>query len=362
MTQPLLIIILDGCEAGYLERASTPHLDRLASGGQRFVASAVVPTVTNVNVTSLLTGAPPSQHGITGNTYLRIDDGALVPMNDRRQLLCSTLFARARAAGGTTAFLSAKRKLLSLFGPDLDFVGSVETPPDWAVEAIGEPPDIYHPDANLWLLRAAALLLERRSIDLLAVCTTDLVPHLHRPEHPEACDHFERLDALIGRLSELALDAAMVITADHGMRDKPRIADIGPSLETYGARVVPVIKDPYTLHHGNLGGAAYVYLEQPERAPEVATELSAVEGIEQVLTADEAHRELALDPDRVGHLVVLGDADTVLTYGSPELSVDSLRSHGSVHERAVPVITSNLEPISASLAWEVTATAFEMTR
>lgn len=362
MTRSLLFVVLDGCEPYYLERANTPYLDSLASRGRSFQADAAVPTVTNVNVTSLLTGSPPALHGITGNTYLRAEDKALVPMNDRAQLLCPTLFARARAAGGTTAFLSAKRKLLRLFEPDLDYSVSVEVPPDWAVELLGEPPDIYDRDANLWLLEAAASLLHRQRPSLLAICTTDLVPHLHRPEDPEAREHFERIDALIGRLSELAPDAAMVITADHGMRDKPQITDLRPCVEAFDGRVVPVIKDPYTLHHGNLGGAVYVHLERGDRAAEASAELLKIRGVERVLTAAEAHDELALHADRVGHLVVLGDAETVFSYGKPERSVDSLRSHGSLHERAVPVITSNLAPISASHSWEVTAAAFEMTR
>lgn len=362
MTRSLLLIVLDGCEPCYLERAETPHLDGLESHGQSFQTNAAVPTVTNVNVTSLLTGSPPSRHGITGNTYLRAEDGALVPMNDRAQLLCPTLFGRAQEAGGTTAFLSAKRKLLSLFEPDLDYSLSVEEPPDWAVDAVGDSPDIYDREANLWLLEAAASLLRSQRPSLLVACTTDLVPHLHRPEDPAARDHFERIDALIGRLVELAPEAAIVVTADHSMRDKPQITDLRPCVEAFDGRVVPVIKDPYTLHHGNLGGAVYVHLERGDRAAEASTELLEMRGVDRVLTADEAHDEFALHADRVGHLVVLGDADTVFSYGEPARSSDALRSHGSLHERAVPVITTNLEPISAEYSWEVTAAAFEMTR
>ena len=172
----------------------------------------------------------------------------------------------------------------------------------------------------------------------------------------------ERIDALIGRLVELAPEAAIVVTADHGMRDKPQITDLRPCVEAFDGRVVPVIKDPYTLHHGNLGGAVYVHLERGDRAAEASTELLEMRGVDRVLTADEAHDEFALHADRVGHLVVLGDADTVFSYGEPARSSDALRSHGSLHERAVPVITTNLEPISAEYSWEVTAAAFEMTR
>ena len=73
--QATVVVCVDGCEPDYLAQAAAgghmPWLKRLLAGGQEcgtaLVADCVVPTFTNPNNLSIVTGVPPSVHGICGN-------------------------------------------------------------------------------------------------------------------------------------------------------------------------------------------------------------------------------------------------------------------------------------------------------
>ena len=70
-----IIVCLDGIGPDYLSHSSVPTLDALGEQGWRSVGLSALPAVTNVNNVSIVTGAPPSLHGITANsvsyTHLR---------------------------------------------------------------------------------------------------------------------------------------------------------------------------------------------------------------------------------------------------------------------------------------------------
>ena len=74
---------------------------------------------------------------------------------------------------------------------------------------------------------------------------------------------------------------------------------------------------------------------------EAAKVMAEIPGVQRVLTAEEAAEAFQLHPGLIGELVVTGDEDTV--FGDPA-QVDlppRLRSHGSEHERAVPIFAYN---------------------
>jgi len=65
----LLIVVVDGLRPDYVTREAMPRLTRLGERGIVFTAHhSVVPTVTRVNGSSLVTGAYPETHGLLGNT------------------------------------------------------------------------------------------------------------------------------------------------------------------------------------------------------------------------------------------------------------------------------------------------------
>jgi phosphonoacetate hydrolase len=88
MTDPVVVVCVDGCEYEYLERAAsagrTPFIAGLLKPGHAFKADAVVPTFTNPNNLSIVTGVPPSVHGICGNYFYDREADAEVMMKPTR--------------------------------------------------------------------------------------------------------------------------------------------------------------------------------------------------------------------------------------------------------------------------------------
>ena len=115
MKEPLVAICVDGCEYDYLEKAAaagvTPYLGKLLDNGSAFRAHGVVPTFTNPNNLSIVTGVPPSVHGICGNYFYDREADAEVMMNDPKYLRARTVFAAFSEAGAKLAVITAKDKL-----------------------------------------------------------------------------------------------------------------------------------------------------------------------------------------------------------------------------------------------------------
>ena len=68
-----IVICLDGSQKEYFEEASksnlTPNLDSLISSGENLLANSAIPSFTNPNNISIVTGRPSSVHGICGNFF-----------------------------------------------------------------------------------------------------------------------------------------------------------------------------------------------------------------------------------------------------------------------------------------------------
>jgi len=177
-------------------------------------------------------------------------------------------------------------------------------------------------------------------LSLIFVSTTDYVMHTYTPDHAESQRHLHAIDRRIGALIEQFNEADIAFTADHGMKAKTIGLDPAKILREEGidADVVPIIKDRHVIHHQNLGGAAYVYLGQPDRAEDARQRLQEEPGIEAVLRCLDAARTYHLHPGRIGDLMLLADAWTV--FGDlPDSRVEvQVRSHGSLYERTVPLI------------------------
>jgi phosphonoacetate hydrolase len=340
-----VILCIDGLDPAYLEATPTPAIDDLAAGrlGQPAfytVGQAVVPTVTNVNNVSLITGAPPSVHGITANYLLDSRSGQETYMESAEFLCSPTILERAGRLGRSTAVLTAKQKLLELVGRGADYTLCAEAPDTSVVAALGPPPDIYAPELNLWLLDALIWALRERDPDLVYCATTDGMMHHHAPETPASQAHIRGLDDALGRIAEAWPQRQILLTADHGMAAKLWGVDLERALRagSIAARAIPIIKDRYVAHHGNQGGAAYVHLSEPEAIEEAIALLNAIPGVEEIHTREQAAARFQLMAQRVGDLLVLADADTVFGIFDTVRVPVQLRSHGSRHEAAVPIL------------------------
>ncbi len=118
--RPVVVVCVDGCEPEYINQAiatgRTPWLAGLRETGTCLTADCVVPSFTNPNNLSIVTGAPPSVHGICGNYFWDRDAGAEVMMNDPKYLRAGTILAAFADAGAKVAVVTAKDKLRALLG------------------------------------------------------------------------------------------------------------------------------------------------------------------------------------------------------------------------------------------------------
>ena len=368
--RPGVVICIDGFDPAYLEAARThrlcPFLDGLIERYGQWTAASALPSFTNPNNVSLITGVAPARHGIAGNYALDPATGTPAMMNTPAFLRAETILATAYQAGLSVGAVIAKDKLRLLLGAGLPegdkraVCLSIEALSKDAGEmvdpmvssAVGEtPPDIYSAEVSLAVLRVGLALLEIQTPDLLYLSTTDYMQHRFGHDAPEALDFMAALDGLLARID--ATGATMAVTADHGMKAKTR-ADGAPdvaylqdvldvALPEKSARVILPITDPYIVHHGALGACAMVYLDGADLSQ--ATEsLMALRQVDEVLTRADAARELELPKDRIGDLMVLATASGVLGTRKTEHDLSALRgplrSHGGRHEQTVPFIVN----------------------
>ena len=335
-----LIICLDGIGPDYLAHASVPTLDELGRRGWRTVGQSAMPAVTNVNNVSIITTGPPALHGITANYYLDRGQGQAVYMEAADFILATTIFERATQAGRRSALVTAKDKLRTLLERGATEVISAESPPAWLVEAIGPPPPILSVEVNHWLFRAATAVCRIRPPDLLYLSTTDYAQHMHAPESSESLANLATLDSLLDDLLNSGPEFAVVVTADHGMAAKTRGLDLGQilAIADVAAEAVPIIKDRYVAHHQNLGGAAYIFLQDPSQLDAAAAILQEEHGVESAWTRGEAAAQFQLHPERIGDLFILATEETVFGDLPSARQVVSVRSHGGLHTRSVPIL------------------------
>jgi phosphonoacetate hydrolase len=346
--QRLVIVMFDGLGPDYLEKSSMPTLKRWAGTGLFASVKAVMPTVTNANNASICCGEFPDRHGVIGNSFLERETGTEQYLEDGTLVAAPTIFERALSHGTQSALLTSKKKTVSLLGKGAAIRIAAEAPAADVAAKYGEAPPIYSREINYWLMAAAIDLLKtRRDLGIVYVHTTDYAMHMWPPEADESQEHLFKLDQLLAEAAEAAPDAAFLVSADHGMNYKSRCWDLEKALAARGAPIriaISAERDKYLRHHRGMGGTSWVHLAHGNDAERVTAVLRSLQGIERVMTRDEAARAFHLMGSRIGDLVVLGDRDTVfgnLETDEMETLPASYRSHGSLHESDVPLIIHN---------------------
>lgn len=367
-----VVICLDGCEPEYLDIAISeglmPNLQRIRKEGTDALAHSVIPSFTNPNNMSIATGRPPSVHGICGNFLFDPETGEEVMMNDVRFLRAPTLFSKYYEGGSRVAVVTAKDKLRALLGAGLEFgedraicfsseKADLATKADNGIhnasEWLGRPvPEVYSADLSEFVLAAGVKILKEWSPNVMYLSTTDYVQHKFAPNQQGAKDFYSMADKYIGELD--ALGAALVVTADHGMKPKhdangkPSVIYVQDILDQWlgkaAARVILPITDPYVVHHGALGSFATAYLPAEVDTNEIIEKLSNLEGILVVINKSEAVKRFDLPPDRIGDIVIISTEN--MTLGTSvdrhdlEALKEPLRSHGGLTEQEVPFIVN----------------------
>jgi phosphonoacetate hydrolase len=364
-------VCIDGSEPDYFSRAvadgAMPYLAGARAAGTDRLADSIVPSFTNPNNLSIVTGVPPSVHGICGNYFYDREAGAEVMMNDPKYLRAGTLLAAFAEAGARVAVVTAKDKLRRLLGHELHGVCFSSEKADETTEAehgiadavglVGRPvPSVYSADLSEFVLAAGVRLMETMRPDIVYLSTTDYVQHKHAPGTAAANDFYRMMDGYFGKME--ALGATLALTADHGMNAKtdaagaPKVVYLQDVLDDWlgagRARVILPITDPYVVHHGALGSFATVYLPDGADASSVAARVGALPGMQTSVIRDEGCRRFELPPDRMGDLIVVSDRHTVIGTAAAKHDLSGLdaplRSHGGITEQTVPLVLNRPTP------------------
>jgi len=369
---PTVCVCIDGSEPGYIESAVAkglaPNFARLMKEGSNLLAQSVIPSFTNPNNLSIITGSPPAVHGIAGNYFFDPATKQEVMMNDARFLRAPTIMKAFYDAGAKVAVVTAKDKLRTLPGHGLDMssgraIAFSSEKADKATltdngiadvpQRIGmKVPDVYSSELSEFVMAAGVSIVMREKPNLMYLSTTDYVQHKAAPGSDMANAFYAMMDRYVGALDKQG--CVLVLTADHGMNDKhlpngePDVIYLQDKFDAWlgkdKARVILPITDPYVAHHGALGSFATVYLSADTDLPEMLNRLRAVDGIELALPRDEASRRFELPPDRIGDIVTISTVHKVLGTSRARHDLtgltEPLRSHGGLTEQTVPMISN----------------------
>ena len=368
---PTVVVCVDGCEPDYLGQAVAtghmPWLKRVLAEGTGLIAECVVPSFTNPNNLSIVTGVPPSVHGICGNYLFDTASGTEVMMNDPKWLRAPTILAALANAGKSLAVITAKDKLRKLLGYKMkgicfssekaDQLSMDENGIDDVPSRVGMPvPSVYSAALSEFVFAAGVQLMQSQRPDVMYLSTTDYVQHKHAPGTAGANSFYTMMDGYLGKLD--AMGCVIALTADHGMNAKvamdgtPDVIYLQDWVDRWlgaaAARVILPITDPYVVHHGALGSFATVYLPADVDLQSTRAKVAAIRGVESALTRTEAAQRFELPEDRIGDLVVVSKRFTVIGTSASKHDLSGLdaplRSHGGVSEQRVPLIVNRRLP------------------
>ena len=370
---PLVVICCDGSEPDYMEIAMAeglmPNLKKMIAKGENTRGLCVIPSFTNPNNLSIVTGSPPAVHGICGNYLIDPVTGLETMMNDPKWLRAPTIFEKFQKAGGKIAVVTAKDKLRLLLGKGLVFDGTAvafssehadkATLKDNGVEGVCEMvgmavPEVYSAELSEFVFAAGVKLLASMKPDLMYLSTTDYVQHKYAPGSKGAKSFYKMMDGYLGRLD--AQGAVVVIVADHGMKAKhlpsgePDVIYLQDALDkSFGVgttKVILPITDPYVQHHGALGSFATVYVKEIS-VEEASAFIAKQPGIDVVLDRAQGCARFELPEDRMGDIIVVsGGSSGSKVIGTSRARHDlsglnePLRSHGGLTEQTIPVIVN----------------------
>ena len=370
---PTVCVCIDGSEPGYIERAIekglAPNFARLMRDGANLRALSVIPSFTNPNNISIITGRPPAVHGIAGNYFYDPATGQEVMMNDPKFLRAPTIMKAFYDAGAKVAVVTAKDKLRTLLGNGLDLASgrAIAFSSEKADKAtlkdngiadvparVGMPvPDVYSSELSEFVMAAGVSILKRERPDVMYLSTTDYVQHKAATRRPPG-ECVLRDDGPLRRRARCCRMRA-------GAHRRPR-HERQASAERRAGRYLSPGSVRRLARQGQGAGHPADYRPirgAPRRARLVCDGLSAggrrcrrtciaklakLDGIDVALSREDACKRFELPPDRIGDVVVLSTVHKVLgtSRARHDLSglTEPLRSHGGLTEQSVPMIAN----------------------
>ncbi|KAK7216156.1 hypothetical protein V2G26_004159 [Clonostachys chloroleuca] len=364
--RPVVVVCVDGFDPEYLQHGIDdgilPTLKEFTLSGFHHTANVAMPSFTNPNNVSIITGVPTSVHGIAGNYFLDRETGKETMIVDDSLLRGSTILAELAHCGVRIAAITAKDKLRRILQHGLqgkqNICYSAEFANDDVLEWLGRSsrPSQYSGDLSLFVLDAGIKLLKEDRADVFYLTLSDYIQHKYAPGEPQANEFLSEIDSRLKSL--LDLGAIVAVTGDHGMSDKsdaagePNALFLQDELESkFGercARVICPITDPFVKHHGALGSFVRVHVSEKaaELIPEMAKHCQTFPQVEVAMLKNEAAQKCETPIDREGDFVVISSKNAVIGAKAKEhdltvLKGHRLRSHGGFSEQEVPLLMSH---------------------
>ncbi len=242
------MLSVDGLDQRYLRDADKlglkiPTLRRIMrEGAWASGVVGVVPTVTWPSHTTLITGVPPSVHGILGNRRPKGEGGDYYW--SASLLKVPTLVNAAHSKGLKTAAVTwpvtvdapIDYNLPEYFvkrnggGMDLRSIGSKGTPGlvDEIARRYPSFPQEWMNDRTRALATMFLVEVKKPDLTLVHFVDHDAEAHDHGPFSREANALVEYTDELIGQvLRVVPQDMVVVITSDHGFERTDKVVDLG---------------------------------------------------------------------------------------------------------------------------------------
>lgn len=214
----VIILGFDALSPDGILNSNTPNLDEMATlGASSLAARAVLPTVSGPNWGSMLMGAGPAQHGITGNNW-RPDDYILPPTDVGPGGIFPSIYSvlKLQRPELQTAIVFDWPTINYYFEHDFaDHIYESDHPRSTTEERVGRAEDVIQETVNL---------IEQRAANFLFV-HIDHVDHFgHRFGHGsdefyQATAHADSLIGLVRQAitrADIADKTVLVVSSDHG--------------------------------------------------------------------------------------------------------------------------------------------------
>jgi predicted AlkP superfamily pyrophosphatase or phosphodiesterase len=347
MTRPLVVINVVGLTHEMLG-PNTPNISRLAADGFSRPMGTVLPAVTCSAQSTILTGAPPKEHGIVANGWYFRDVSEVSLWRQSNRLVHGERIydaARKRDSDYTVAkmfwwynmyadvdwsvtprpcYPADGRKLFDSYSQPVELKDELQS-------SLGVFPllKFWGPGADIsssrWIADASIEVMHRHNPSLTLVYLPHLDYNLQRlgPSDPAIAQDIRAIDVEAGKLIDAARarDAEVVVLSEYAITDVDRPIHINRILREEGLLDTRLeIGGWETLDLGSSRAfavadhqIAHVYVRRPADIAHVAERLRQVDGIEHVLDR-KAQAEFGIDHERSGELVVVSDRRSWFTY------------------------------------------------
>lgn len=307
------------------------HAPRLSQLGAAKPLRGPVPAVTSTAQATMLTGLPPSKHGIVGNGWYFRDTGEIRFWQQSNRLIegeklyegieTAKMFWWYNQGAPVRWFATPKPHYGADGSKAFDIIDRTGC---GLQEHLGPFPfhAFWGPKAGLpsseWIARATARVLRQNKPALTLV----YLPHLDY-DYQRFSEQDPQRVAEVDRCAGIVIDAAeevgakVIAVSEYGLVPVSRPVLINRAIRQagwldvrdgpYGEMMMPIDSKAFAVVDHQL---AHIYIQDPGMIDEVQSMIESLEGVERVVRPE----ELQLDHPRSGELIALAEPDAWFCY------------------------------------------------